>query len=147
MLGLSVKVLYGGGHFVLQFLISSNFLFCPPLHLIPIFFSQHRIQRQGRGGKKREIYVAAFGGHLFYDLFVQGWGAWPPRHPPLDPLLTPSSSSSSNLSFYSLPFLFFFLHSLLFLMVTLFLHFVILPCSFLLILFVLNLPLHYPLLW
>ena len=28
----------------------------------------------GRGGKKHEIYVAAFGGHLFYDLFVQGWG-------------------------------------------------------------------------
>ena len=36
---------------------------------------QHRIQRQGRGwAKKHEIYVAAFGGHLFYDLFVQGWG-------------------------------------------------------------------------
>ena len=30
------------------------------------------------GAKKHEIYVAAFGGHLFYDLFVQGWGAWPP---------------------------------------------------------------------
>ena len=26
------------------------------------------------GGKKHEIYVATFGGHLFYDLFVQGWG-------------------------------------------------------------------------
>ena len=41
-------------------------------------------------GKKHEIYVAAFGGHLFYDLFLQGLGggAWPPRHPPLDPLLT-----------------------------------------------------------
>ena len=41
------------------------------------------------GAKKHEIYVAAFGGHLFYDLFVQGWGGggpWPPRHP-LDPLL------------------------------------------------------------
>ena len=31
--------------------------------------------------------MAAFGGHLFYDLFVQGLGGpWPPRHP-LDPLL------------------------------------------------------------
>ena len=58
---------------------------------------------------------------------------------------SPPSSSSSNLSFYSLPFLFIFLHSLLFLMFTLFLFFVILPCSFLLILFILNLPLHYPL--
>ena len=26
--------------------------------------------------------MAAFGGHLFYDLFVQGWGPWPPWHPP-----------------------------------------------------------------
>ena len=35
-----------------------------------------------RGGEKHEIYVAAFGGHLFYDLFSQGWGgAWPPRPP------------------------------------------------------------------
>ena len=39
------------------------------------------------GAKKHEIYVAAFGGHLFYDLFSQGQGGpWPPR-PPLDPLL------------------------------------------------------------
>ena len=29
----------------------------------------------GGGGKKHEIYVAAFGGHLFYDLFFQGRGA------------------------------------------------------------------------
>ena len=38
----------------------------------------------GGGGKTHAIYVAAFGGHLFYDLFVQGLGegAWPPRHPP-----------------------------------------------------------------
>ena len=36
---------------------------------------QHRIQWPGGGGgKKHEIYVAAFGGHLFYDLFVQGLG-------------------------------------------------------------------------
>ena len=45
--------------------------------------------RWGTGGKKHEIYVAAFGGHLFYDLFLQGWrGAWPSRPPPPDPLLT-----------------------------------------------------------
>ena len=38
--------------------------------------------RVGRG-KKHEIYVAAFGGHLFYDLFVQGWGgALAPSAPP-----------------------------------------------------------------
>ena len=35
---------------------------------------QHRIQQPdgGGGGKKHEIYVVAFGGHLFYDLFLQG---------------------------------------------------------------------------
>ena len=32
------------------------------------------------GGKKNEIYAADFGGHLFYDLFLQGWGV---RHGPL----------------------------------------------------------------
>ena len=58
-----------------------------------------------------------------------------------------SAFSSSNLSFYSLPFLFIFFYFLLFLMFTLFLFFVILHCSFLLILFLLNLPLNYPLLW
>ena len=33
-----------------------------------------------KGGKKHEIYAAAFGGHLCYDLFLQGGGrgAWPP---------------------------------------------------------------------
>ena len=35
----------------------------------------------GWGGKKHEIYVAAFGGHPFYDLFVQGWGAMAPSAP------------------------------------------------------------------
>ena len=37
-------------------------------------------QRPGKGrGKKHEIYAAAFGGHLFYDLFSQGRGGpWPP---------------------------------------------------------------------
>ena len=35
------------------------------------------------GGEKHEIYAAAFGGHLFYDLFLQGRGGpWPPRPPP-----------------------------------------------------------------
>ena len=29
--------------------------------------------RVGEGAKKHEIYMAAFGGHIFYDLFVQGW--------------------------------------------------------------------------
>ena len=38
------------------------------------------------GGKKHEIYVAAFGGHFFMTYFYRaGGGAWPPR--PLDPLL------------------------------------------------------------
>ena len=51
--------------------------------------SQHRIQWPGGGGaKKHEIYVAAFGSHLFYDLFVQGWGGGHgPLGTPLDPLL------------------------------------------------------------
>ena len=39
------------------------------------------------GAKKHEIYVATFGGHLFYDLFVQGWGGHGPLSTPLDPLL------------------------------------------------------------
>ena len=35
-----------------------------------------------RGGEKHEIYAAAFGGHLFYDLFLQGQGGpWPPQPP------------------------------------------------------------------
>ena len=50
------------------------------------FWPQHRIQRPGggEGGRceKHEIYVAAFGGHLFYDLFVQGWGGMAPSAPP-----------------------------------------------------------------
>ena len=38
--------------------------------------------RVGRD-KKHEIYVAAFGGHLFYDLFLQGWGGdMAPSAPP-----------------------------------------------------------------
>ena len=38
--------------------------------------------RVGGGTKKHEIYVAAFGGHLFYDLFVQGRGGMAPSAPP-----------------------------------------------------------------
>ena len=49
--------------------------------------SDSSIGSSGRvgGAKKHEIYVVAFGGHLFYDLFVQGWGAMAPSAPPLDP--------------------------------------------------------------
>ena len=35
---------------------------------------------------KHEIYEAAFGGHLFYDLFLQGWEPMAPSAT-LDPLL------------------------------------------------------------
>ena len=31
--------------------------------------------------------MATFGGHLFYDLFLQGWGGHDPLDFPLDPLL------------------------------------------------------------
>ena len=51
---------------------------------------QHRIQRLGRGGKKHEIYVATFGGHLFYDLFLQGGGG----HGPLG---TPPGSATEGI--------------------------------------------------
>ena len=34
------------------------------------------------GAKKHEIYMAAFGGHLFDDLFVQGWGTHGPLGTP-----------------------------------------------------------------
>ena len=50
---------------------------------------QHRIQQLGGGAKKHEIYVAAFGGHLFYDLFVQSWEGH-------GPLSTPGSATASN---------------------------------------------------
>ena len=39
------------------------------------------------GAEKHEIYAAAFGGHLFYDLFSQGQGGPWPLAPPPDPLL------------------------------------------------------------
>ena len=35
-----------------------------------------------RGAEKHEIYAAAFGGHLFYDLFLQGQGGHGPLGPP-----------------------------------------------------------------
>ena len=34
------------------------------------------------GAEKHEIYAAAFGGHLFYDLFLQGQGGNGPLAPP-----------------------------------------------------------------
>ena len=38
----------------------------------------------GRGGegKKHEIYAAALGSHLFYDIFLQGRGVMVPSVPP-----------------------------------------------------------------
>ena len=45
---------------------------------------------EGRGGKKHEIYTAAFGDHLFYDLFLQDQGAMAPSAS-LDPLPLPST--------------------------------------------------------
>ena len=40
---------------------------CAPLG--PMQFSA---KTWGGGGKKHEIYAVAFGGHIFYDLFLQG---------------------------------------------------------------------------
>ena len=40
------------------------------------------------GAEKNEIYAAKFGGHLFYDLFLQGRGGGMAPSAPLDPLLT-----------------------------------------------------------
>ena len=40
-----------------------------------------------RGAEKHEIYVATFGGHLFYDLFSQGRGEGAMAPHPLDLLL------------------------------------------------------------
>ena len=41
-----------------------------------------RIQRPGKGGKKHEIYAAAFDGHLFMTYFYRAgggvWRPWPP---------------------------------------------------------------------
>ena len=41
-------------------------------------FGDHVIKLDsGPRSKKQEISVATFGVHLFYDLFLQGWGACP----------------------------------------------------------------------
>ena len=45
--------------------------------------------------KKHENYAAAFGGHLFYYLFLQGGGASPPLVS-LDPLL-PGSANDNDM--------------------------------------------------
>ena len=55
-----------------------------------MIFKSQQIQRLGGEGegKKHEIYLAAFGGHLFYDLVLQGLGGHGPLGtPPPDPLL------------------------------------------------------------
>ena len=60
---------------------------CMPPLCMPSLCSSGSSGRVRGGAEKHEIYAAAFGGHLFYDLFLQGQGGpWPPR-PPLDPLL------------------------------------------------------------
>ena len=38
--------------------------------------------RVEEGGEKHEIYAAEFGGHLFYDLFLQGRGGGMALAPP-----------------------------------------------------------------
>ena len=47
------------------------------------YWTQHSSGSNGQveGVEKHEIYAAAFGGHLFYYLFLQGRGAWLPRPP------------------------------------------------------------------
>ena len=47
----------------------------------------HRIQRPGWGGKKHEIYVAAFGGHFFISYLYRAGEGHGPLGTPLDPLL------------------------------------------------------------
>ena len=48
------------------------------------------------GAKKHEIYAATIGGHLFYDLFLQGRGNHGPLDPPPDPLLHYLFDSAQN---------------------------------------------------
>ena len=52
------------------------------VHTVAVASSIGSSSRVGGGAKKHEIYVAAFGGHLFYDLFVQGWGGHGPLGTP-----------------------------------------------------------------
>ena len=61
---------------------------------------QHRIQWQGREGQ--ETWNLCGHSHLFYDLFVQGWGGpWPPRH-------RPPGSATESLSWSCYFFKFYF---------------------------------------
>ena len=65
-----------------------------------IFTARNSSGSSGRvrgGAEKHEIYAAAFGGHLFYDLFSQGWGGYGPLGPPLDPLLRKRSLGQGNI--------------------------------------------------
>ena len=48
-----------------------------------------------RGAEKHEIYSAAFGGHLFYDLFSP-CGGYSPLAPPPDPLLIGEALSTDG---------------------------------------------------
>ena len=58
------------------------FLSCTYLGIYIVHFSSGSSGRVG-GAEKHEIYAAAFGSHLFYELFSQGQGGpWPPRPPP-----------------------------------------------------------------
>ena len=54
---------------------------CPPL--TDMFSSGSSGRVSGEGAEKNQIYAAAFGGHLFYDKFLQsrGRGLWPTLPP------------------------------------------------------------------
>ena len=63
----------------------------------PLLFPSSGSSRRVRGAEKHEIYATAFGGHLFYDLFSQGWGGGGGIAPsaPADPLLILFSINNS----------------------------------------------------
>ena len=65
--------------FVLALASHANF---PPVIEFWILTSSGSSGRVRGGGEKHEIYAAAFGGHLFYDLFSQGRGGHSPLAPP-----------------------------------------------------------------